>query len=67
MSSVIKRHTNCAFLFFFFVNNLSITEIGCTYNVAYVSKIVTSSNLFILYFPQGKTLNTIVGNLRSKY
>ena len=46
MSSVIKRH--CAFMFFF-VNNLGITEIGCTYNVAYVSKIVTSSNLFIRY------------------
>ena len=49
MSSVIKRPTLIVHLWGFFVNNLGITEIGCTYNVAYFSKIVTSSNLFIIY------------------
>ena len=48
MSSVIKRHMLIVHLCFF-VDDLGITEIGCTYSVAYVSKIVTSSNFFIIY------------------
>ena len=47
MSSVIKRHILVHLCFS--GNNLGITEIGCTYNVAYASKIVTPPNLFIIY------------------